>query len=1700
MKRKLRDIGILLVILFVIIASYCVSGYTFAKSGKDFEYNISNWEWGKPCIFTPPWMVATEFTYHIMDIVCIDGPSLPIYTRGDNKIKLTKPGTYVLRIHACNAANDVKGGDYYKTTIHLSWKYEFKKDTLYTAPVIIKNGIAKKKIDLREYLRDATGDYRIEEISSGLTVESKELNCVEVSARKAGTYKLRIRNTRSASKYCGSYTEWYIYVKKPSSSSNSKSSSKSSSNSSNNSNKGSNTPSYSNSAPTPKYKPYIKIGSVSYSNEYAKNKDVTFSVSTTDMNSTNISVKGKSSGNIGVKQSGGKYIFTAKKNDTYTITAKGKGKDGKNYTKTSTVAISKIDNKKPTCSNFTIKRTKGNNKVKLNLTVKDESALESVDILKPDGSKLTTINVSKMLDACTKTTITTKEVNTPGKYKVIIKDKAGNSYTYKTAKVEIDDKAPVIKSFSITKESSKTGHVSTEDKGVEKILATTGDVITLKIWTSEYLSANPEVYIQSETIGKVSAKMKRATAKSKNGWYLTTVTFRMSSALKESEYVPILIKGLKDKWGNVNSNSKTYDKKLYYDVSSPIIKQLKISASSSEGNEISGLCKQLTENTTVKIEFITHEILTSTPTVTMSGVTKNIKTTNYKKVELGYLYSTSFKLNSKQLENVPKGIQEIAIKNLVDRSGNVTKEKLYKFDSNKNYVLYGDIITGGLYIDLVNSEENLFKPIGDVNENGYITSYDYLLLDKYLKEEIYSTGKTEETYSNNFNKYDINKDGKINKSDLEELEKTLRSSVNNIDVKGLNIKIYDINNNLVKGEELNKLQWLSSRVNQEIVNAEEGIINIKIQDTKGKMPGLVTYNNSLGNIRLNVVEEIKHEKSGFVTVQKSGLSYKRQLYDINKDGAITEFDAIIIQKYVIHELDNDESKEIKAYIEEKGDVNRDGEVNIADTTYLQKEIAYKEKLLYNNIIKDDEIILKYIERTENSTNEDIDKDKISWSSLDENIATVQKNENGTATVKAVGNPGEQTQIIANYQLSGDADTKYSIYNLKISDLGINMVKTTSQGEEQEEDVTEIQLSKEYEETAKLELNVEDIESENSDVTWEIENEEIASITKDDENKLTIVPLKAGQTKITAKTTLKGVEYTAETNLNIDNRIQEVAIIHNGEPLSGVLQLIPTQEYEFTVETNPKDITESYEVSVEDNSVLSIAETDNGYVVTALEEGETNIIVETEKGKAVFPVKVNVNSNPVIKNIYAENNTKNYKAGDIIELKVEFDQNIKGDVPDIKLYFNDDECTGEYEGNIVDNKIIYKYKVGEEDNGQLYVGDIVLSEGQTLTDLTGISNADLSKDTLNLIKDDNENEEKDENTGNNEENQDNDDNLEIEEKDDEEGQELDYEEDKYLVEGIYILQKKPTLTSSIVTSNESNSVKDGDSVYLYMEASTELKENPKVIMGGKSAVVTNDNLNYKAELKVTKDIVKEGLLQVKIEQFEDKYGNVGEPIELNTDENAEDAIIVDYTAPDIDNIVCENYTSNSKAGDKIQIKVTFSDETKGTTELIQVPEKEENGSIVYEFPKLEILFGGKEAKGEITANYLKEESDSTEKNNINNSNTIVYTYTMTNDDKGDISLKSLKGIVYDMAKNKNELNYNSEINKYVSKDQDDTGKDNENNNKDNNKGNNNEKDETKNQEDNIASKKLPYTGIAMNLGLFGIIALIVGFIIKRRRGI
>lgn len=180
--------------------------------------------------------------------------------------------------------------------------YTVKNDIIKnTKPVILKNGKAKKTINLRNYLIDAKGEFLIEEQSKGLKIESKHDTYITVSANKIGTYRLKLKNNRNDSKYKGFSTEWFIHVVKPSG----------------------------NFA-------FIDLGEdkqlkkalndlginvvVSDENTYTKSKLATISLSNinSDMD-YRVTVSGKSSGKIDVKKSGSIYKFDINKNDVYKI-------------------------------------------------------------------------------------------------------------------------------------------------------------------------------------------------------------------------------------------------------------------------------------------------------------------------------------------------------------------------------------------------------------------------------------------------------------------------------------------------------------------------------------------------------------------------------------------------------------------------------------------------------------------------------------------------------------------------------------------------------------------------------------------------------------------------------------------------------------------------------------------------------------------------------------------------------------------------------------------------------------------------------------------------------------------------------------------------------------------------------------------------------------------------------------------------------------------------------------------------------------------------------------------------------------------------------------------------------------------------------------------------------------------------------------
>lgn len=1635
------------------------NGKTYKYSGNSYMYNLTGKNGESITILTKlsksnyiertSGSKTTGYSYGYLE---------EVYYGADagRTIMFTQPGFYAFR--------------FLKTTLsgYIYDVYSFSVKHVYAESKNISGTVNKTYSEsLPKYL-SGLGTFLTYDKPSGLTIDNDGTK-INFKPTKEGTYKVTFKNKDDSynySDYKGSECTYTITAKKASSSNNS-----SFRDFFNQIGSGiiGNT--------TQTYNPYISIGSITSETpkKYMSKRKVTFTVSSKEISgSLNVSVTGKSSGNMNVSSSANVYTFYVTKNDTFTISAKGTGKDGKSYSDTETVLVEGMDTTKPTIDKCERVATRGTNQVKLNITVSDNKRLATVKVYDPDGNVIKEEDYSGREGVSSGETrdITVEKINKKGKYKVEVKDEAGNECTH-TQDVHVDTTAPTVKAFSVTKVDDKGKSISTEEEGISSISATTGDQILLKIWIHEMLSEieNPIIKIDGKTIEELGGSFEVNCEKNASGHWLTKVTFTMSDKLTKSQFLPIVIGTREDLWENATDEEIVYDNMLYYDEEQPIIKNCTFSGTTYAGKEISSKFIQITDKNTIKVSFVAEEILSKDAIVTLMGVEQNIKSTTYTKVAEGYQYTAEFKFTKEQLEaSQNKGIQEVVISNCVDKAGNTLPEVKCLEDSSKNVIITSGLIDGGIYLDITNGnqEEITEFKVGDANKNGYITSFDYI----YQKVNINEIGK---------DVGDINQDGNVNETDLEHLDNLLNNTRTTVKGDTIKVKLYAYEDNTYKVGIVNSFDDLilsdNVELDRENSNLTEGIVAVKVLNDQeniiiraGQLYGVLRIDNIEGDSeKIEEIQQVRKEGKGCIVLEDRDIFYnKKEIsgktegntrlgyheYDINDDGIITSYDAIMIQTFAVkgYAEDSDEYK----FISEYGDLNKDGSIDSYDAWFINKAIVDQ----YSKIVKGDSVKLKFIANNGSLHNNELRYDSLEWETLDENIATLVKNEDGTATIKAVGKVGEHTQILVKAIRDG-VSISAATFNIEIDDLQINMEKmadgaTTSI----EEDIKEVTLNQTNKETAKLSIG--NISTIGKNVTWEIEDENIATLiqTEEVENEQTktviIEPKKIGKTKVRVNVSGEDNQiYTSTIDLVVENNIEKVILYHNGEAVNETpIKLHINEIYDFSILTIPLQTSESYEISVDNGEILELSKNNEGYIIKALEEGEANIVIKAEKGEVKYPVYVMASKNPEIVSITAVEKDKILKAGDKITITVEFDQNIKGDVPEMKLYFDENEALGKLEGIIEGNKIIYTYEIEEEDNGQLYVGEITLAEGKVLTDER--ENAEANLNIIGL----------------------------------------------YNVEGIYVWQKTPELEVNLIPSGDSFEVKEGDTVTINISASKDLKYAPILKVANKEIKTTGKGSQYEAIVKITKGVIPEGRLKVEVDAVEDIYGNVSESKEVNNTVDI-DTVIVDYTKPTINNIRLENYTEDLKEGDKIKIKVTFADKTKGTTETVLMPTKEVNGEIVNVFPTMKLLFGGKEAKGNMTVVYeetslkqtilndpekIEAGEDETTIENIElpYSDTIIYAYTLTKEDKGDIAIKSISGTVYDMAGNESKLDYVNKNNNSEEKEDNIANKNEQENNVSN-----------KLDKDNLATGKLPHAGATLGTGIISIIIGVISLILRKR---
>ena len=437
-----------------------------------------------------------------------------------------------------------------------------------------------------------------------------------------------------------------------------------------------------------------------------------------------------------------------------------------------------------------------------------------------------------------------------------------------------------------------------------------------------------------------------------------------------------------------------------------------------------------------------------------------------------------------------------------------------------------------------------------------------------------------------------------------------------------------------------------------------------------------------------------------------------------------------------------------------------------------------------------------------------------------------------------------------------------------------------------------------------------------------------------------------------------------------------------------LEVEQGKEESILLTINPVNATEELKFTTKDPNIAIVRQDSankNLYKVYGNSAGTTEIIFSAKNTSQTVPVKVTKQETPEIKSITVENseNKKKYKAGEEMIIRVEFDDIVKGTVPEISLKFgnhysiNKAECINGIEQDTI---IRYKYIVADGDNGELMVEKL---QGGNLTDSTGEIKAitvlenDKYYPTLDRLY-------KLGSSAN-----DNDEELETK---------------SYINNGVYqntgveADTQVEDITLESAVDKDSNWLKNGD--VIKVKISTEkLKEKPTVTFNGIEAQVEGEGDTYTASMPVTENLA-DGYVEVKVDNIIDEMGNTKEAV-VAKQSGIEEPIIIDNSAPIISSInIMKKQGEEVKTGESFDIVVNFKDTANVTKEYITSEST----------PGLKLKIGGKDAKGTLTSEYKPGEYVQA----------IKYTYTVSAEDKGEVTVDGMTGIVTDVAGNSSDL--------------------------------------------------------------------------------
>lgn len=1268
-----------------------------------------------------------------------------------------------------------------------------------------------------------------------------------------------------------------------------------------------------------------------------------------------------------------------------------------------------IDREHPTfTTNY--KSETGKNIKYLTVYAKDNVAIKNISV---NGTNIYSCNKKDYYCAYS----ATYKISKSGKYTIKVEDLAGN-WRKIEENVNVDTTPPKIQSLQI----KKNDKIYDKDKCAVKV----GDKLILNLKAHEEVSKYSGIKINGTDLKTGTINVGNKT----NFSIEIPITDKFGTGTLYGDYV-IEIYGLSDKWGN--ATSYTIKNKVYFDSSYPEISEINIT-----GGKLSSDKQKMTiyQNQKIVIDLTTEEKLGNNPEIYVCGhktTFARLKNKNKKdKSEIyhyyAYLDSNYILQTANAFGYVDKCIP-IEIKNYKNLSGNLGDDIIID-ESNKSsngiYLYYGNSELNKLYLASDKNEKDR-AIAGDINQDGYVNEYDYLLLQRYLSK-LQELTDDQKKYAN------VDGNESIDANDLTALKVIINKRVNSLQIgSSETFKVYDNENKLVSGDNLK----LSVTEGEEFINVTENEdgISIKSKNELSALNGSVvikaTYLNEdneeekAGEIKLKIIDR-DNITTGFEVVTAKKVN-KNILGDVNKDGFITEVDSFEVQRAIVNLIQLTEEEK------ERGDINRDGSLNIVDATDIQKMCVNN----YNGMYKNDVFTLKF-NSFEDNNYEDIKdeniQNQIRWYAEGQaDTVTITPNNDGSANIKVNENAvtGSKIVICCSMLDENSEDNKYKTARFNIEIIDKAYVELS-------ENTINYDLSKLPDKYTYLKVNTN---LDNKDAEWKSSDENVVKLKEDSYGNVEVIPVKEGTAKVTV--TIDGISdecdvkveksitkiYTSKQDITLKESLEDEEYIIANSVSKLLKSSANSQDIEGEIDATEEPIITS---SDEDIARMYKDEETGAYKILAISEGKATIEISSPTNEDVKEtIKVNVKplNIPTIQKVTIDQDEgqQEYKQGEKISIKIAFSEEVKGNVPELQLEFGNNSSVKNPEFiRFEDNNtaIRYEYEVQEGDNGILKI--VGLNDGN-LTDDTG------KMDTILTV---NNEEEEDFTIEETEENIDiENETLEVSSNDESEDESKELSEEyissntkafvgddvteqdemsdeltgnlETVPNGINLLVGEviadttaPEITVVPEIEKDSYYLNKGDIVKVNITSNEDLAELPTVTMGGQVATVEGSGKEYTASLEIN-DKIKEGYLEIQVSGCRDLSGNEANLTVIN-EENMDEPIVIDYSKSTIKTIdIMAEEGKNYKAGDKVKIKVVFEDENmKNRNEYIAAEE----------VPVLNIKFGRNKAEGNLESDYTVGEYV----------NSIIYTYTISEKDIGKMTINNITGNIEDAAGNKTDL--------------------------------------------------------------------------------